>query len=903
MRSLLIIAALAATLAAMPVGIEPVVVTGADGSQQTYFRIRTETGTIDNYPAPGPSASVLADTAVLWVDRNHRAAICQSIALSGDGVHVLADWYLNVERADYYRTLAGNVPRWSAPGSYTGNYGGQQIGASRDGRVLALSGRTHAHKWSRTSGIPDWTYPYPVSANGYARASHDGSTVAAAQNGTVYALDVASGDTFWTAPFPSPERLQGLDLSDDGSIVAVTIYDSCLVYDSGVRRPGIPIGTSSAGTQYPAAISGDGNLIVTGDYQGRVRLWRWDGSGYVMRWSAQAGTPWVAGVGISRDGSTIACGSGYNDGRLSVYDSSSATPLWTYQGYGSQGAYVPSVALSADGSRIAAASWGDRATTGTFHVFTIHDRASSTPLIGITRNEEPGSLFACDISDDGTFAVAGGKAVHAQVMGNGGQVYAVIVGERDSVNVGMHLTSAPGRHIQVGQNITPAATVANYGRVTTDLSAFLRITTDTDSLIYLDSAVVTDLAPEATRSVTFSNWTPADYGLYDCAFYTVCPGDNYAGDDTALVRAKCFHDGRPEYVGPPFKENTVNQSLVPRVTVRNNGSYADALSGKLIIRDSAGATVYEEDFTTAQLAPESSAVMTLPEFTSADVGPHQAIAIAHSPDDFFPKNDTLVSDFSVTWEIIYDDGLADSYYWVGRRDDDRFYVRFTPTLDPPLSLRGGRIYVNMANQPFEYVMVCKDDGAGRPDTNAVLQRVPNVMTPVAPGWIEFELDVTLRSSDDVWLISRWTDASAAMGVGADNTPPIHRRSYFSSNQDTFRLWTTHDWMMRLTQSVDVGVTDSPIEPRFLRLLAPEPNPFTRQIRLSYEVPVAGPVRLRLFDASGRVVATLADGEHRPGRHTATWHPETGRLSAGLYFARLTQPSTGATRVQKLVKLD
>jgi WD40 repeat protein len=901
MRIATIMLALAGLAAAVPVGLEPVVITGPDGAARSYIRINTPTGTIDDYPSE-PAPNLPADTGVLWVDRAHQNAICQSIAISGDGRHIFANWYLNNARAGYYRALAGNVPLWTAPGDYPGAYGGQQIGASEDGRALALTSTGRCFKWSRTSGIPDWSHAYPLSYSGYARASFDGSTVTAAQNGTVYSFDAATGETLWTAPFPEPDRLQGLALSDDGSVVAVTVYDSCLVYEDGTRRAGIPIGTTSAGTQYAAAVSGDGDLIVTGDYQGRCRLWRWNGSTYQLRWSAQVGNPWIAGVGISRDGSTIACGTGYNDGKLCVFDSSSATPLWVYQGYGSQGAYVASVALSGDGSRIAAASWGDRATSGTFKVFTVHNRGDTTPLVGITRDQEPGSLFACDISDDGTFATAGGKAVHAQVLGNGGEVYAVIVGAAEPLNVGMQSISAPGRHIQVGQNITPAATVANYGDDTTGLTAFLEITA-ADSLIYLDSVVVPAVAPGGTAPVSFTGWTPAAYGLYTCAFYTVCPGDGYPGDDTLIIRAKCFHDGLPEAVRPPFAENTVNRELAPTVIVRNNGSYPDALSGRLVIRDSIGTTVYEQTFTTPQLAPEATATVTLPGFTPTLVGRYLATAIATAPEEFYPANDTLAVEFRVTFELIHDDGIADAYYWVGRNDNDKFYTRFTPTLPPPLSLRGGRIYVNLANTPFDYVMVCKDNGAGRPDTNAVIQIVNDVRAPVAPGWATFDLDVTLSNADDIWLICHWPPSSPGMGVGADATPPIDLRSAFSSNQDTFRIWTTHDWMMRLVQSPDVGIAEGPTAPRVLRLFEPQPNPFVHRLSLGYEVPVAGRVQLRLYDAAGRAVVTLADGIHQPGRHIASWTIEPGRLSAGLYFARLTMAETGATRVQKLVKLD
>jgi hypothetical protein len=736
--------------------------------------------------------------------------------------------------------------------------------------------------------------------NGFARASHDGAVVAAVQNGTLYGFDAQTGDTLWTAPVSEPTRLQGLDLSDDGSIVAVTLYDSCLVFEDGVRRDQFGIGASNCGTQYAAAISGDGSLIATGDYYGRCKLYRWSGSTYDLRWTASVGTPWCAGIAISRDGSTVAVGTGYNDGKLCVFDSSSATPLWVYAGYGSAGAYVPSIALSADGSRIAAASWGDRAPSGTFKVFTVHNRSDTTPLVGITRDDEPGSIFCCDISDDGTFAVCGGKAVHAQVMGSGGEVYAVIIGAGPALNVGVEAIAAPARHIQVGQNITPRATVRNYGDAAADFLTHLLITTMADSVIYHDSVAVTGLGAGQTETVSFAGWTPAYYNLYQCDFHTVLAGDEYPGDDTLVVNAKCFHDARPELIGPPNAENTVNMSLTPRITVRNSGSYSDAVPCGLIISDSAGAVVYSESTTTTTLGPEETAVISLAAFTPLDAEPYTATAWSALPEDFIPGNDTFLLDFRVTYEIIYDDGSWEAFYWVGRRDNDKFYVRFTPTLTAPLSLRHGRIYVNMANTPFDYVMVCKDN-AGRPDTNSVIQIVTNVMAPVAPGWAEFDLDVTLATGDDVWLICHWPEGSPAIGVGADNNAPIDLRSYISSNQDTFRLWTTHDWMMRLTQSPEVGIEElTSGERRALRLHAPRPNPFSGRVSLNYEVPRAARVELRVFDAAGRQVACLADGLHQPGRYTANWRTETAHLTAGIYFAKLLVSDTGESRVRKLI---
>ncbi len=904
MRILTVLAVTAGVLLAVPVGIEPVTVTGADGTEQVYYRINTGSGTIGNFPAqPAAPPRFPADTGVLWVDRNHRASICQSIALSGDGRHIIANWNMNDQRAGYYRTLATNVPVWESPGGFRWAYGGRQAGASVDGSVLSLSSKSRCHKWSRNNSVPDWTYAYPTSFHGCSRASHDGSVVAAVQYSTAYAFDAASGETLWTAEYSGASRLQGLDVSDGGSIIAVTIYDSCMVFENGTRRGAVPIGASNCGTQYPAVLSGDGDLLVTGDYYGRVKLYRWTGSAYVQRWSASVGTPWVAGIGISRDGSTIACGTGYENGKLCVFDSSSATPLWTYQDYGSAGAYVPSVALSADGSRIAAASWGDRATSGTFKVFTVHNRSDTTPLVTIIRDQELGSLFCCDISDDGQFAVCGGKAVHAQIMGNGGEVYAVIIGAAESTNVGMQAITSPDPFLQVGTQVFPEATVRNFGDDTTSFYVHLKIHNTTDSTIYHDSSEVADLPPQQSRAVMSASWTPTAYDMYRFEFYTVLAGDEYPGDDSLSLRAKCFHDALPTSVNPPCAENTVNHTLAPRMTVRNNGSYTEAMDCLLVIYDSAGTPVYTDSGQTANIAPEASATVSFTDWIPTNVGRYTAIGVAHAPEDLYPDNDTLNREFQVTFEIMYDDGGANAYYWVGRNDNDKFYVRFTPTLTAPLSIRRGRIYVNMANTPFDYVMVCKD-ASGLPDTNSVLQTVADVRAPVAPGWAEFNLDITLANLDDIWLICHWPPGSPAMGVGADNTAPIDLRSYCSSNQDPFELWTRHDWMIRLTQSPEVGLAGNNLAAkRVLRLAPPMPNPFSRRVSLSYEVPLATEVQLKLFDATGRQVACLASGLHQPGKYQCTWQTSDRRPGAGVLFAKLITPETGESRVQKLVLLD
>lgn len=900
MRMLLVL--LLPCLLMAEVGLEPVNVTGADGRLQTYYRINTGNGYLNNGPIErATSPTLVADTGVLWVDRNHRFAIGAGAAISGDGRHIFINWYLNAQRASYYRTLGTEVPIWESPGDFTFASNGQQLGASFDASVLAISSVNDARKWSRSSPYPDWSYSYPQPAGAFTRCSRDGSRVVTVCGGRLTWLLASNGATVWEANVPEPDRLQGLDVSDDGSVAAVTVYDSCLVYNQGARYGQVPIGTSSAGTQYAAVVSGDGSRLVTGDYQGRVKLWVYDSGAYVLRWQATVGTPWVAGVAISRDGSTIACGTGYQNGKLCVFDSSSNVPLWTYQNYGNTGAYVPSVAISDDGGRIAAASWGDVATSGDFRVLTVMNRSDTTPLVAVTRNQEPGSLFAVDISADGQFVTATGKAVHAQEMGNGGEVYSVLIGATEPVNVGIQSVTAPGRHIQVGTPVTPLAVVRNYGDSTVSVPTHLHIYNSADSLLYDDSVTTAPVSPSEMVEATFSNFTPASYDLYRFQFYTALAGDAYTADDTMVMPAKCYHDGKIDWIRPPGTEATVGLPLAPAVQVRNAGSYPDNIARFIVIADSDGAVVYS-DSSTGALNSEDTLRVAFGIWAPTHVGRYTATAWTRVDDDFYPANDTVSKQFNVTYEIMYDDGGAEAYYWIGRLDNDKFYVRFTPTIPPPFSVRQGRFLVNLANQTFDYVMVCPGSG-NKPDTLQPLQIVTDVSTPAAPGWVEFDLDITRHDAADLWMVIHWRSGSPAIGIGADFTAPIDLRSYLSSNQDTFRLWSTADWMARLTQSPEVGITaPGTAAPLRFGLTGAYPNPFGRVTALEYDVPAATKVELDIYDGTGRRVARPLDAVAEPGRHRLAWNGTDGSgtpLAPGIYFARLRDCGTGATSVLKV----
>ena len=93
----------------------------------------------------------------------------------------------------------------------------------------------------------------------------------------------------------------------------------------------------------------------------------------------------------------------------------------------------------------------------------------------------------------------------------------------------------------------------------------------------------------------------------------------------------------------------------------------------------------------------------------------------------------------------------------------------------------------------------------------------------------------------------------------------------------------------------VGVP-MPALPQLLALRGPYPNPVRATARLSYALPAAEHVQVRIVDVQGREVALLADGWEEAGEHPLEWDAR-GR-AAGVYFVSVS--ARGVTRTAKLM---
>jgi hypothetical protein len=848
---------------------------------------------------------------VIWVDRNHQNAIAQHTAIAGNGMWVQAGWYLNNERTSLYRTLGTNTPMWAFPMPGADWFISTDV-SMEGGAIGVLASGEACYSFSSASGAPHWVYSLPMGFN--FSSSAQGPTISVADDGSVYAalaaqpeqgrlfLFDAVGDTIRTISFNPTRGIYGVDMANDASVICVSTYDAIYVFNAdGSRRDSI--------TQYgqtPARISADGKYLVKGDFYTCVYLYRWNGSDYDQVWQHSTGHPWVTSIAISDDGSTIMAGtyqySPSNSGKALLFDSSSATPLWEYTQYGD---YVPTCALSEDGSRAVAGSWGQyNATFG--DVLTVFERNSPTPIFQLLDDiDEPGSIFSVDISKDGSFITAGGKAVHARQFGSGGEVYAIRMLDPLTNDVGIERINAPGAFLQVGQNITPQAVARNYGTQTASFDIVCYIHDSLAQHLYGDTSTVSGLASGSSTTVSFSpTWNVPAYGRYLTTAFTVLSGDEFPQNDTLPQNSICYHDGAVMGISYPFSEITMNYTSAPRVTVTNHGSYAEQIPVSCEVYDGVGTLVYSGNGQSYLNPFESQVVSIAPNWSPADTGLYEAYFFTDVPDDYVPSNDTMTTEFQVTTEIIYDDGFLDTYGYVSTTfADNKFAEKMLPCLPPPYYITRVRFYCSSDSM---IAVSLHKDSTGLPGLDPSYYIVaPDTISGAGPGWTvkEYTPPIQMTTNDPFWVVVHWLSSSpTAPYIGMDNTQPLDYFSYWywtDPSDPGWHAWTTYDFMMRVMTVSEVGIEswdNQSVE--CFTLPAPSPNPFVRDLRICFSVPHDGALSIKVYDIAGRLVADIVDRKFNAGDHEIIWSAkdEIGRrISSGVYFLKTNYENEVTTR--------
>lgn len=104
-------------------------------------------------------------------------------------------------------------------------------------------------------------------------------------------------------------------------------------------------------------------------------------------------------------------------------------------------------------------------------------------------------------------------------------------------------------------------------------------------------------------------------------------------------------------------------------------------------------------------------------------------------------------------------------------------------------------------------------------------------------------------------------------------------------------------MFRMSNTV--GIKQDGTIPDSYSLFQNYPNPFNPSTKISFALHQRSKVRLEIFDALGRIVATLIDGDLQAGIHESIWNAVN--LSSGTYVYRLTTDNFIRSQKMMLIK--
>ncbi len=261
-----------------------------------------------------------------------------------------------------------------------------------------------------------------------------------------------------------------------------------------------------------------------------------------------------------------------------------------------------------------------------------------------------------------------------------------------------------------------------------------------------------------------------------------------------------------------------------------------------------------------------------------------------APARFAPAQLEPVADRTDT-VLLYDSGVTTTW-WTSDRDSFGAGVKFTPG-EYPCEVIAARAEVNYDNGREVYLRVWDDDGPqGRPGTVLYHEQRLDVPPNRTPGLRDYTLTEPVRIDSGDFYIVWWHRRMFAMVFSSDdamNWPA--RQWWFFPDQGWVTPYGMHasDHMIRALVRYGTGIEEW-LEPGPAARLRVAPSPVTGGRAAISVSGLAGPARLSVVDAAGRVVfATRLPGN--AGRVTVA----TGRLNAGAYVAHLAGPGGAATR--------
>ncbi len=173
---------------------------------------------------------------------------------------------------------------------------------------------------------------------------------------------------------------------------------------------------------------------------------------------------------------------------------------------------------------------------------------------------------------------------------------------------------------------------------------------------------------------------------------------------------------------------------------------------------------------------------------------------------------------------------------------------------------------------------------------------------VTPPYMHNGVFATLHEVVDFYNtrdVGMWPPPEVPVNVNTDELGDLGLTPDEVDDIVAFMLTLTDGWVPEAAP----GVSPAPARRFAAALRQNTPNPFNPTTRISFVLPEASHVHLRIYDVTGREIRTLASGVFAAGEHTAAWDGADNdgtRVASGVYFYRLQAGEF--TEVKKMVLL-
>ena len=178
--------------------------------------------------------------------------------------------------------------------------------------------------------------------------------------------------------------------------------------------------------------------------------------------------------------------------------------------------------------------------------------------------------------------------------------------------------------------------------------------------------------------------------------------------------------------------------------------------------------------------------------------------------------------------------------------------------------------------------------------------IPNQTVALGESFTSISLDNYVTDADDHDSVMIWTHwgesellvdiTDRVVTITAPDPEWIDFETIWFKACDPGGLCDSNQATFTVQLSTDVADEDSSVSSSADFLLSQNhPNPFNLKTSITYSVPVAGNIKLTIYDLLGRRVKTLADFHQTPGQKSIDWEGTDDKgnaVASGIYFYKI-----------------